>query len=123
MAKWGVRFSPFIVAHTGTPFNITTGTDLSLQGQGAATARPSTTGDVVPYQTLNGTFYFNPAPLVAAPGTSNMVERNSGTGAGYVGINLRVSRTWGFGGTKFQGPSGGSRGGGRTRRRGTGGDG
>ncbi|HEY3458798.1 MAG TPA: carboxypeptidase regulatory-like domain-containing protein [Bryobacteraceae bacterium] len=112
MAKWGVRFSPFIVAHTGTPFNITTGTDLYLQGQGAATARPSTTGNVEPYETQNGTFYFDPAPLVAAPGTSNMVERNSGTGAGYVGINLRVSRTWGFGATKFSGVSGGSRGGG-----------
>ena len=112
MAKWGVRFSPFIVAHTGTPFNITTGTDLYLQGQGAATARPSTTGDVLPYPSLNGTFYFNPIPVVAAPGTSNIVERNSSVGAGYFGVNLRVSRTWGFGATKFQGPSGGSRGGG-----------
>jgi len=125
MAKWGVRFSPFIVAHTGTPFNITTGTDLYLQGQGAATARPSTTGDVVPYDTLNGTFYFNPVPLVAAPGTSNMVVRNSGTGAGFVGINLRVSRSWGFGATKFSGVSGGSHsgggGGGRGGRGGGGG--
>jgi hypothetical protein len=123
MAKWGVRFSPFIVAHTGTPFNITTGTDLYLQGQGAATARPSTTGDVLPYPSLNGTFYFNPVPVVAAPGTSNIVERNSSVGAGYFGINLRVSRTWGFGATKFQGPSGGSRGGGGGGRGGRGGGG
>jgi Carboxypeptidase regulatory-like domain len=112
LAKWGIRFSPFIVAHSGTPFNITTGTDLYLQGQGAATARPSTTGNLVPYQTANGTLYFNPVPVVAAPGTSNTVERNSGVGAGFLGVNLRVSRTWGFGATKFQGPSGGSRGGG-----------
>jgi hypothetical protein len=123
MAKWGVRFSPFIVAHSGTPFNITTGTDLFLQGQGAATARPSTTGDVMAYPTSSGTFYFNPVPVVAAPGTSNMVERNSGIGAGFIGINLRVSRTWGFGATKFQGPSGGSRGGGGGGGRGGGGRG
>jgi uncharacterized membrane protein YgcG len=112
MAKWGVRFSPFIVAHSGTPFNITTGTDLYLQGQGAATARPSTTGNLLAYTSPNGTFYFNDAPVVAAPGTSNTIERNSAIGAGFVGVNLRVSRTWGFGATKFQGPSGGSRGGG-----------
>ncbi len=34
--KWGLRFSPFLVAHTGIPYNITTGTDLYLQGQGRA---------------------------------------------------------------------------------------
>lgn len=113
MAKWGVRFSPFIVAHSGTPFNITTGTDLYQQGQGAATARPSVTGDLRAYTTNSSVFYFNPVPLVSAPGDSNMILRNSGTGAGFLGINLRVSRTWGFGATKFQGPSGGSRGGGR----------
>jgi hypothetical protein len=118
--KWGIRFSPLIVAHTGTPFNITTGTDLYLQGQGAATARPSTTGTLKEYETLNGTFYFNPVPAVTAPGASNMVERNSATGAGFIGVNLRVSRTWGFGATKFQGPSGGSRGGGGGGRGGSG---
>jgi hypothetical protein len=123
LAKWGIRFSPFIVAHSGTPFNITTGTDLYLQGQGAATARPSTTGDLVAYQTSNGTLYFNPVPVVAAPGTSNTIARNSGVGAGFFGVNLRVSRTWGFGATKFQGPSGGSRGGGGGGRGGHGGGG
>jgi hypothetical protein len=94
-----------------------------LQGQGAATARPSTTGNLVPYPTSNGTLYFNPVPVVAAPGTSNTVERNSGVGAGFLGVNLRVSRTWGFGATKFQGPSGGSRGGGGGGRGGRGGGG
>jgi hypothetical protein len=41
-----------------------------------------------------------------------MIERNSGTGPGYLGLNLRVSKTWGFGTTKFSGPSGGARAGG-----------
>src|SRR5262249_54874048 len=28
LARWGLRLSPFFVARTGTPYNITTGTDL-----------------------------------------------------------------------------------------------
>ena len=108
LAKWGLRFSPFIVAHSGTPFNITTGTDLYLQGQ--PTARPSLSEVATQYLTPLG--YLNPLPLVPAPGTSDMIERNAAIGAGFLGINLRVSKTWGFGTTKFQGPSGGARAGG-----------
>jgi len=37
-----------------------------------------------------------------------LIERNAGDGPGFVELNLRVSRTWGFGTTKFQGPSGGA---------------
>jgi hypothetical protein len=103
-AKWGLRFSPFIVAHSGTPFNITTGTDLYLQGQGASTARPSIVDAATPLSKLS----YDPEPLVGAP----LIQRNAGMGAGFLGLNLRVSRTWGFGTTRFQGASGGSRGGG-----------
>ncbi len=108
-ARWGLRFSPFIVAHTGTPFNITTGTDLFLQGQGSATARPSVVDTTLPgyFDTPYG--ILNPLPVVSAPGTSNMIERNAGDGPGYIGLNLRVSKTWGFGTTHFKGPSGGAR--------------
>ena len=111
-ARWGFRISPFIVAHTGTPFNITTGTDLFLQGQGTPTARPSVVGTADPqfYNTPYG--ILDPIPLVAAPGTSNMIERNIGEGPGYIGLNLRVSKTWGFGTTHFKGPVGGARSGG-----------
>ena len=108
-SRWGLRFSPFLVAHSGTPFNITTGTDLFLQGQVAPTARPTVVGTPTSY--IYGVPYGNldPDPIVPAPGTTDMIERNAGTGPGFIGLNLRVSKTWGFGTTKFQGQSGGSR--------------
>ncbi|HEX4751156.1 MAG TPA: carboxypeptidase regulatory-like domain-containing protein [Bryobacteraceae bacterium] len=120
-APWGLRFSPFLVAHSGTPFNVTAGTDLYLQGlQNTPSARPAVL-------TSAGTFnYYYGIPVgCSGPGidpclstasgivnATDMIERNSGTGPGFLGFNLRVSKTFGFGTTKFAGPSGGSRGGG-----------
>ncbi|MGH9582561.1 MAG: hypothetical protein ACRD4O_06465, partial [Bryobacteraceae bacterium] len=46
---------------------------------------------------------------------------NEGTGPGFVVINLRLIKTWGFGSTKFQGPSGGARDGGHYHGHGFGG--
>jgi hypothetical protein len=121
--KWGLRFSPFMVAHSGTPFNVTTGTDLFLQGSTNPSARPEVvnpgSGQISYYYGvpangpgLQNDPYLNLTPLVPAPGTSDMIERNAGTGPGFLGLNLRVSKTWGFGTTKFSGPSGGARAGG-----------
>jgi hypothetical protein len=104
---WGLRLSPFFVAHSGIPYNVTTGTDLFLQGLTNPTARPSVVDYETQYNTPFG--YLNPVPVVPAPGTSNLIPRNYATGPGYVGLNLRLSKTWGFGTTKFQGPSGGAR--------------
>jgi hypothetical protein len=109
-AKWGLRFSPFLVARTGIPYNVTTGTDLFDQGTGTPTARPAIVNFPTQYDTPFG--YLNPLPIVTAPGTSNMIVRNAATGPGYIGLNLRVSKTWGFGTTKFSGPSGGAHAGG-----------
>jgi hypothetical protein len=108
----GFRISPFVVVHSGTPFNITTGTDAYLQGSVTPTARPelvSGSGTDV-YDTPYGFLSTNLS--VAAPGTSNMIERNIATGPGFVGINMRLSKTFSFGTTKFSGPSGGARAGG-----------
>ena len=109
--KWGLRLSPFFVAHSGIPFNVTTGTDLYLQGNGSPTARPSVTGtgaEIYGVPVLG----LNPLPVVPAPGTTDMIERNAAIGPGFMGLNLRLSKTWGFGTTKFSGPSGGARAGG-----------
>ncbi len=115
-AKWGLRFSPFIVAHTGNPYNVTTGTNLYLDN--AETSRPSFVS-APPSGLTPGEFltYLNPTPIVGAA----EIPRNYFTGPGFLGINLRVSKTFGFGTTKFAGPSGGSRGGGGGGRGGGGG--
>lgn len=107
-AKWGLRFSPFIVAHTGIPFNITTGTDLYETGSLSPTARPSIAGGPSPTTVDTPFGYLNSVPL---PG-EDIIERNAISGPGFVGINLRVSKTFGFGTTKFAGPSGGASAGG-----------
>jgi len=101
---WGMRISPFFVAHSGIPFNITTGTDLYLTGQMMATARPglasSAGANVVatPYGLLD---------TIPQSGQA-IIERNAGNGPGFLELNFRVSKTWGFGTTKFEGESGGS---------------
>ena len=107
-SKWGLRFSPFVVAHTGIPFNITTGTDLYKTGSLDPTARPALV-NAPGAKTIDTPFgYLNTVPL---PGES-IIERNAISGPSFLGINLRVSKTFGFGTTKFSGPSGGARAGG-----------
>ncbi len=106
-AKWGLRFSPFIVARSGQPFNISTGTDLYLIGQGTPTARPEVSSTDFFGSSYNSRLglWVNPYPVVGAP----LIQRNYATGPGFLGMNLRVSKTWGFGTTKFQGQVGGTR--------------
>lgn len=116
---WGLRFSPFLVAHSGAPFNVTAGTDLYLQGLTNPTARPALNTDAGTISYYYGVPSLGPGqadPFLVTSGALmnavDMIPRNSGTGPGFLGFNLRVSKTFGFGTTKFAGPSGGSRGGG-----------
>ena len=94
--KWSV--SPFLVANSGIPYNITTGLDPGLTGSPAA--RPALlaglsaaacqgNGDV--YAAGFGCFQLNPANGAAAIG------RNYGRGPSAVNVALRVARTWEFG--------------------------
>ena len=105
-ARYGVRFSPFIVYRSSGPFNITAGDDYldtSLYNE-----RPSFTtlpcdGKTV-FCTAYGKFNINPAP------GETIIPRNYGDGPSFFSINLRTSKTWGFG-ERTRGAAGGPGGG------------
>ncbi|HEY3936509.1 MAG TPA: carboxypeptidase regulatory-like domain-containing protein [Bryobacteraceae bacterium] len=101
---FGLRLSPFFIARSGAPFNITTGTDLYGTGQIASTARPSivSAAGVNIIDTPFG--YLDTVPTAG----QTILARNAGTGPGFIELNLRLSKTWGFGTTKFEGMSGGA---------------
>ncbi len=90
--RWGIRLNPFLVASSGPPFDITTGSDL--YGTTLFNARPSIatgpdrTGLI---STRYGLLDPNPAEGEA------ILPRNYGRGPGSVTLNLRISRTFAFG--------------------------
>jgi hypothetical protein len=101
-APWKVQFSPFITMNSGGPFNITTGRDTN--GDGLFTERPSfatglTRASVV--STPWGVFDTNPLP------GSTIIPRNYGMAPGSFTVNLRMSRSWGFGERKTAQSAGG----------------
>lgn len=107
--RWNVRLSPFVMLQSGAPFNITTGNDL--YGTTMFNARPSfaaSPGEPGVIDTPYG--YLNPNPLPS----ETIVPRNYGRGPGQYSVNIRLSKTWGFG-PERKGPAssgGGGRGGG-----------
>jgi hypothetical protein len=122
---YAVRLSPFLVAWSGSPFNITTSTDLNGDSQfndrpglvstaTCPTAVPPGAGSSV-YCTPLGTFD-------AAPSTGEKITPiNYGAGPSHVSLNLRLSKSFAFGpkvkaGAGNQGgPRGGGGGGGGQR--------
>ena len=91
-APWGIRFNPFVIASSGYPFNITTGRDTN--GDTLFTERPAFATDLTkPGIVFTRYGAFDPDP---APGATP-IPRNFGAGPGYVSMNLRVSKTFGFG--------------------------
>jgi hypothetical protein len=87
------RFSPFIVAQSGQPFNITLSQDQngdSFFNDRPSFAAPGATGANV---VSNSYGSFNTAPAAG----STPIPVNYGNGPTLVSVNLRVSKTWGFG--------------------------
>ena len=89
--------SPFIVASSGSPYNITTGQDTNHDG--SATERPSLnpttpeascTGQNFKYEANFGCFNL-------LPNSVTEMGRNFARGPASFTVNMRVSRTWSFG--------------------------
>ncbi|HEX8457254.1 MAG TPA: TonB-dependent receptor [Pyrinomonadaceae bacterium] len=90
---WDIRLSPIVIANSGRPFNITLGRDVN--GDTLFTERPAFATDlsdpgvrVTPF----GTFDVTPSPGQA------MIPRNYATGPSFFVVNLRTSKSFGFGG-------------------------
>ena len=85
----GFRLSPFVFASSGIPFNITTGTD-PFQGN-LFNVRPTFATCTPSNLTKFGCFNANPAP------TATPIPIYFGEGPGRFSMNLRVTKTFGFG--------------------------
>jgi hypothetical protein len=89
-----MQVAPFITMQSGNPFNITSG--QAFEGDGIFNVRPafassSQCGQLNIYCTPFGDFNTNPAPGQA------LIPINYGHGPAQYSVNLRLSRTWGWG--------------------------
>lgn len=102
---WKFSISPFLVASSGSPYNLTTGQDLNADG--FTSERPALLGGVGAGACQGAGLVYSPAfgcfNLNAAPGTA--ISRNYGRGPANVTLNLRLARTWSFGKSGESGPS------------------
>jgi Carboxypeptidase regulatory-like domain/TonB dependent receptor-like, beta-barrel len=100
---FGFRLMPFIIANSGTPYNITLGQDLlgtSIFNQRPAFAASGASGPNI-VTTKLGTFNIAPAPGQA------LVPINYETGPGAFTFNMHLSKTIGFGKREENGGGGG----------------
>jgi hypothetical protein len=115
------RLSPFMVVSSGSPFNITSPIDVN--GDQIYNDRPGLVSTATcpgnsPPTGPNNNIYCTPLGTFDALGGGQLLPVNYGTGPGHFVMNLRLSKTFGFGpktkaavGGQGQGPGGG--GGGR----------
>jgi hypothetical protein len=104
--KWDIRLSPFLNIQSGVPFDITTGSDL--YGTTLFNARPGIATDrnklgLIP--TAYGLLDPNPSP------GEQILPRNFGRGPGQIAVNVRLTKTFGFGPERGGGGAGAQGGG------------
>jgi len=96
----GTTLNPFLVVRSGAPFNITTGHDNNgdtlFTDRPAIASTPNQPGVMV---TPFGMFNTTPAS------GSTIIPHNYGQGSGFAMLNVRLSRTFGFGETRGDGAS------------------
>jgi hypothetical protein len=111
-ALWGIRFNPLLSANSGPPFDVTAGRDLYgttlFNARPGLATNPNKPGVV---QTPYGLLDPNPDP------GQTLISRNAGRGPGQIMLNMRVGKTFSFGGAREGGgasasPTGGGPGGG-----------
>jgi hypothetical protein len=91
-APWGFRLSPFFVATSGRPFNVTVGRDLN--GDTLFTDRPVFATDLSRSSVRQTAFgAFDLAPVAG----QIPIPRNYGEGPGQVSVNLRVAKVFKLG--------------------------
>jgi hypothetical protein len=100
----GFRLSPFLIASSGPPFNITTGQDVF--GDARFNVRPASAAcSATPapniVQTSFGCFDVSPQP------GQSLIPINDAEGPARFTLNLRLSKTFGFGRTKEASAAGG----------------
>jgi hypothetical protein len=89
---WSISVSPFIIASSGRPFNITNGRDLN--GDTLFNERP-TFGQLAAACALRGitASYCD----VAGEDPNQIIPRNFGEGPSFFSVNLRLGKNFGFG--------------------------
>jgi len=106
-----VRLSPFMVVSSGSPFNIVSPFDLN--GDSQYNDRPGLVSTATcPAQTLTGNIDCTPLGTFDITGaTGTRVPINTGTGPNHFVMNLRLTKTFGFGPKTKNANSGGGPGG------------
>ena len=97
---WDIRVSPFLIASSGRPFNITLGRDLN--GDGLLTDRPSIALDPGEPGAVPTSYGLLSTQPVAG---ELLIPRNLGEGPGFVVLNLRLSRTFSLGSKRGGSPA------------------
>ncbi len=90
---YGFSLNPFIIASSGQPFNITTGLDTN--GDSLFTERPTYAQLATRCAALGLTSSFCDTSNVTDVNAT--IPRNYGTGPAFATVNLRLSKTFGFG--------------------------
>jgi hypothetical protein len=94
-APWNISLNPFFILSSGSPFNITIGRDLN--GDKMFTERPAFATDLTKPGIIFTRFgVFDPNPVAG----ETIIPRNFGQGPGSLIANLRVSKSFGFGGER-----------------------
>lgn len=92
LTPFGLSLSPFFVARSGAPFNIVTGHDDN--GDSLFTDRPSFATDF----TKPGLVLTRLGAFDTRPGQGQaLIPRNFGQASAFFALNVRLSRTFGFG--------------------------